>query len=304
MVGLRSGGQPLVQFGGVFVLLTGLTTLLPAPWTAPAAETAPSRTVAGQLGGSAVAESAILLVAAAVAWMLLVWLVVAAGIALLTRIPGIAGASAWWLLHLMTPRVMRTALLTVVGASMVTGIAACGTGQAAASSTPASSGAIPGRDAVEGSALRPGQISGAGSAATAILHASSSRSRADQVDLDWPDRNAARPSSPHPTPGGPVNLDWPTEKSPERSSGRLPTPARAGPVAAPTTPTAATPVVVLRGDCLWSIAARHLPPGTGPAAVERAWRQWYSANSSIIGPDPNLVLPGQILLPPNSGTGA
>jgi nucleoid-associated protein YgaU len=61
-------------------------------------------------------------------------------------------------------------------------------------------------------------------------------------------------------------------------------------------------VVVARGDCLWDIAARDLAdaetPGTaavGDADVGRRWREVYAANRAEIGPDPDLVRPGQRL---------
>ena len=60
------------------------------------------------------------------------------------------------------------------------------------------------------------------------------------------------------------------------------------------------PVTVRRGDSLWRIAARSLPRGTGQSAVERAWHRWYEANRAVIGPDPNLIQPGQQLTPPQS----
>jgi hypothetical protein len=77
-----------------------------------------------------------------------------------------------------------------------------------------------------------------------------------------------------------------------------------GPPAAPDWP-GATPDehVVLRGDCLWDIAAdwlRRQAPGapvTDPE-VQRATRSWWQANAAVIGPDPDLLLPGQILRPP------
>lgn len=56
------------------------------------------------------------------------------------------------------------------------------------------------------------------------------------------------------------------------------------------------------GDTLWGIAARQLrarddaaPPG---AAVERYWRSIYSANRAVIGADPDLIFPGQVLVLP------
>jgi hypothetical protein len=60
--------------------------------------------------------------------------------------------------------------------------------------------------------------------------------------------------------------------------------------------------VVLRGECLWQIAADHLRqrPGSPPsdAAIARAVRAWWSANADVIGPNPDLLLPGQVLQPP------
>lgn len=59
-------------------------------------------------------------------------------------------------------------------------------------------------------------------------------------------------------------------------------------------------VVVLRGDTLWSIAARHLGPGANAAEITAEWHRWLSTNRDVIGADPNLILPGQELLPPAS----
>jgi len=59
-------------------------------------------------------------------------------------------------------------------------------------------------------------------------------------------------------------------------------------------------VVVLRGDTLWSIAARHLGPGATATEITAEWHRWLSANRDVIGADPNLILPGQELLPPAS----
>jgi nucleoid-associated protein YgaU len=72
-------------------------------------------------------------------------------------------------------------------------------------------------------------------------------------------------------------------------------------------PRAAAPedeVVVHRGDSLWSIAARRLGPGASDAEVAAAWPRWYAANRAVIGPDPDLVLPGQRLRVPGGGDDA
>jgi nucleoid-associated protein YgaU len=57
-------------------------------------------------------------------------------------------------------------------------------------------------------------------------------------------------------------------------------------------------VVVRRGDSLWSIAARDLGPGASDAEVAAQWPRWWHANRAVIGPDPDLILPGTRLRPP------
>jgi nucleoid-associated protein YgaU len=61
------------------------------------------------------------------------------------------------------------------------------------------------------------------------------------------------------------------------------------------------PVVVRRGDTLWSIAARHLGPGATDAEIAEQWPRWWQANRGQIGDDPDLLLPGQVLVAPAEG---
>lgn len=66
-------------------------------------------------------------------------------------------------------------------------------------------------------------------------------------------------------------------------------------------PTAAAPhdqVVVEAGDSLWRIAARHLGPDASTADVAAAWPDWYAANLGVIGDDPDVLQPGQVLTVP------
>ena len=95
--------------------------------------------------------------------------------------------------------------------------------------------------------------------------------------------------------------DWPAPAPAETS---LPD----WPGAAPTAgaPAAGVPNpgvrVVVRGDCLWHIAADVLLAQLGrlPSDVEvaAAVDAWWHANADVIGPDPNLLLPGQVLRAP------
>jgi hypothetical protein len=57
-------------------------------------------------------------------------------------------------------------------------------------------------------------------------------------------------------------------------------------------------VRVTAGDSLWAIAAAHLPPDASPARIADAWPHWFMANRHVIGPDPDYLVPGEILHPP------
>lgn len=59
-------------------------------------------------------------------------------------------------------------------------------------------------------------------------------------------------------------------------------------------------VVVRRGDTLWDIAARALGPDATAAEIAASWPRWHATNRSTIGPDPDLILPGQLLRPPGT----
>jgi nucleoid-associated protein YgaU len=53
-------------------------------------------------------------------------------------------------------------------------------------------------------------------------------------------------------------------------------------------------VEVRPGDSLWSIAAEVLDT-SDPAHIAQYWPRLHRANRGVIGPDPNLIFPGQIL---------
>lgn len=60
-------------------------------------------------------------------------------------------------------------------------------------------------------------------------------------------------------------------------------------------------VTVHAGDSLWDIAARHLGHGASDLDIALHWPRWYEANRELIGRNPDVLLPGQILQPPSSG---
>jgi hypothetical protein len=60
----------------------------------------------------------------------------------------------------------------------------------------------------------------------------------------------------------------------------------------------ASAVTVLAGDTLWDIAAHAMGPGASDVEIAMHWPRWYEANRAIIGQNPDVLLPGQILQPP------
>jgi hypothetical protein len=58
------------------------------------------------------------------------------------------------------------------------------------------------------------------------------------------------------------------------------------------------PVAVLAGDSLWDIVADQLGPDASDVDIALEWPRWYEANKTLIGQNPDVLLPGQILVPP------
>lgn len=119
---------------------------------------------------------------------------------------------------------------------------------------------------------------------------------------DW--SNAERSDRPGGTvsdrPGGAVP-DWPVPVLSRATDDAVPDwPGTPAPDIAPTHPLGAH--VVVRGDCLWYIAEARLLDAGGRAPSARevavAVHDWWSTNRAVIGPDPDRLLPGQVLQPP------
>jgi resuscitation-promoting factor RpfA len=103
------------------------------------------------------------------------------------------------------------------------------------------------------------------------------------LDLGWqPTTDDARPASPV--------TEEPADTAVEEVD--------ASPVARTTTTDAEATHVVLRGDTLWGLAARHLGGNPTDAEVLREVTRWHDVNRDVIGADPDRLLPGQILRVP------
>ncbi|WP_226963887.1 LysM peptidoglycan-binding domain-containing protein [Nostocoides sp. F2B08] len=98
----------------------------------------------------------------------------------------------------------------------------------------------------------------------------------------------------------------PEAHTPAPAPGWTPTPVRALPsvtLTAPRTTDAereTRSVTVRRGDTLWDLAAAHLATDATDAEIADEWQRWFQANRRVIGPDPDLLLPGQVLQVPGS----
>lgn len=110
----------------------------------------------------------------------------------------------------------------------------------------------------------------------------------------------ARAQSPA-LPAAPRTLaPTPAPPAPPPPAPRTPVRQPAPPVApAPPGPVARSVVYVVRdGDTMWSITDWALAGRSTPARIAASWRQIWDANRKTIGPDPNLIHPGQRLRVP------
>jgi len=104
-------------------------------------------------------------------------------------------------------------------------------------------------------------------------------------------------------PSVPVSAD--DRPTPPALTG-LPLPDRAvGPAhhassSATPAPSPATRTVLVRtGDSLWRLAAADLPAGATALDVTERWHRIHRLNLAVIGPDPDLIHPGQRLVLPH-----
>jgi nucleoid-associated protein YgaU len=207
----------------------------------------------------------------------------------------------------LSPRAVRPVVALLLSAGLAAGSAI----SAAAASTPAcSTSGTPAREpawwAVAPSA--PGPTAGvpAGSADFAGSTAAASASGpagAPVVSGGRPPREGGLPDplwpvlpepgwTPPPPP--PAPLLAPADAA-LMTSGAAGTDAAAARAAL----TADDQVVVRRGDSLWRIAERHLGADATDAEVAVEWPRWWHANRRVVGPDPDLLLPGTRLTPPD-----
>lgn len=214
------------------------------------------------------------------------WLAAGALLAMVCIAVRTAGAS--WragerLVHRCAPQIVRKALVLAVGAGIGLGMA---TGASAVAPEPVSSASA----AVE--PLDPDERDDLGWTVTA--RSTSTPATAPTPLATSTPTDAATTTTVAPTAAVPA-----TAPAPPAPSSPVETTAADRPAAATApAPAAAGVVVVEPGDTLWSIAASHLPSAATDAEVAAAWPHWYRTNSAVVGPDPDLIRPGQVLTVP------
>jgi nucleoid-associated protein YgaU len=226
-------------------------------------------------------------------------------------VPGTVGRAAAALAERVTPAALRKLVTLVLGAS-VGSMALPPTLLSSAGTSPVSTGAWA-TSAVGGTSLGPGYRPTPSGPHDPVA---SRRGRADPSDVT---------PVPGMVPATGVGPGYTPTTQPSRSPSAIPGVVRAAPgpagpgfvptppvpvhdaegaalLARPPRPTAAAHglVTVRRGDTLWSIARRHLGAGASDAQVAREWPRWYAANRVVIGEDPDRILAGQQLVPPDA----
>jgi nucleoid-associated protein YgaU len=211
--------------------------------------------------GPAEPGAVVALVAAAAAWVVLTWLTVVTSAALATAATAGVGSRAHAVALALAPGAARRIVSAALGLALVAA--------PVAAALPADAG-----------------VAGVLTAADRSDHAGTTP---HLPATPVPDRPAATVPTGW-TPDRPVRTHRRSTRA-EAASRLVTGPSRAE-------RRVADEVVVRRGDSLWDIAARHLGPDASAADVAAEWPRWHHANRAVIGADPDLLIPGQRLVPP------
>ncbi|WP_165485420.1 LysM peptidoglycan-binding domain-containing protein, partial [Protofrankia symbiont of Coriaria ruscifolia] len=241
-------------------------------------------------------EHALTTVVGLAAWACLLWLCVGFILGALAALPGIGGRAAATVARRILPRALRHIVEVALGITLAAGTAA-----------PAL-------------AVSPTAVTGPATVTAAV--SSTAWPDVDPYDPSPPSAipagtpgSSIRSSSPEPT-GSPADV-LATTPSPANPTNPASSPVRSVPAPTPVmsmSPGVQAPwpdpspgsrvqdssmVVVLRGDTLWTIAARHLGADATAEQIAQEWPRWWAANKHVIGSDPDRILPGQHLQPPH-----
>ena len=251
----------LVTAAAMAAAAVALTALTPAFPAMAEAMTDPQGTV-----DRAGADTLVLAGAGLLAWLCWAWGALGLALTAASALPGLLGSTARAALYVVLPAGARRSAALVLGLGL--GVAGPVLGPLSPS-LPTAAAAV--GDGTPGPADWSNTERSARPGGTVL-------DRPTGAVPDWPAPVLSRATDD-------VVPDWPGAPAPDT--------APAHPVGAH---------VVVRGDCLWSIAEARLLDAGGrtPSASEVAVavHDWWSTNRAVIGPDPDRLLPGQVLHPP------
>lgn len=229
------------------------------------------------------ADGAASTAAAALLWLVALWLALgllaSLSAVLIGRENGLLGTCA----RRITPALLRKLVSASIGASIALTPAAAGAA--------ASPGCILlSKPASVGSTIGAGTGSPAGPPVTGQL--------TELPSPSWPlDATGSIPVPSAPS----TDVGLPAASGANSLPPVVPTPAL--PLDPEPNPSTDGSVVVKPGGSLWLIAAQRLGPSATEEQIAVSWPYWYRANRRLIGRDPNLLRPGERLIAP-SGEGS
>ncbi|MDQ4503261.1 hypothetical protein [Sinomonas sp. ASV322] len=261
----------------------------------------PASLFAGAADGNAHLDVALGLMACAAGLAVVSWWLVAMTFAVAAALFTAAGhhRQAGWA-SAVSPAFMRRLALTVLGMTLMTGTAAH-----AAPDSPDPAWSPTAVSASTVGSEQAGPLEPMQETASSVGPAQTAASQAPQ-----PDAAQAGPTSPTSTPS-PLAPDAPSSDAPSSPTTHPTepawTPTASPPSGGPLLRTETRPVATINtaavevrpGDSLWTIVARQLGPGASELDVADAWPRWFDANREVIGGNPDVIRPGQLLCPPN-----
>lgn len=237
--------------------------------------------LAAARGGEAGLDEFLGLAAALAAWAVLGWLTAALAATALAAAPGVIGRLAGRAAARITPLATRRLARIAVGLAVTAGpVAAC----APAAGEHLASGV---EVTVGQATIDPSELPGVGRPGQPVMPAVAA---------------AASEPAPHPSVHATLSAapSEPGDTGPAQAAGLAPAAGLVPEPAHESADESVREVVVRRGDSLWSIAARHLGPQATVAQVAAEWPRWHAANRAVIGADPDMILPGMVLRPPEA----
>lgn len=238
-------------------------------------------------------DRAALALALTALWLVALWLAVALVCALAAAAPGGLGRTGQALVRRTMPHALRVAVLGSVGLAVA---AAPGVAHAGSNGPGVHISSVT-RDGDAFTAAAPPPVATRTRESVrpvpTPLTASAHRLPTGNLRVAWPQSDCSGPAAPH--------VGWPNTPAPRPSNPKPCTsvPARHSPTSAPPT---GSSVTVAPGDSLWLIAAQRLGPHATQAQIAHAWPDWYAANRTVVGRDPDHIEPGEHLTAPSTST--